>query len=242
MEQHEILAKGQKVIDAETKAQERRDAAKVAVTEYIKGKSLVDLLKNPVVTFECNGESCRTIVDPSSLLDNSKVEPGHKNTKQQYTYLLGKLADAVAADAARTLGKNAPRIDRNKGVEILKNLATMLGYTDYTTDKRDFDYIGFGMKNLDADADVRIRATRKTVNKLFRARLNGWNVRILMQGGVEYSADYLQAKNNAEKEAAKKAEEIAKAKAEREAKKAAKEKAVAEKKAAKAKDAEAKAA
>ena len=99
-------------------------------------------------------------------------------------------------------------------------------------DKRDLDYIVMGMTGHNADADIRINAARKAVNNLFRVKLNGGNVRVMLQGKTEFSGGYLKAKADKEKEMEAQAKERAE-------KKAAREKALDEKKAAiEARDAE----
>lgn len=215
MYQNIIIAKGQQALENETKATEKRQAAKAAVEAYKQGKQIVEVLANPVVAYEYDGAEYTANIDATSILEN----------KKGYTILCGKLADAVAADACRTLGNNAPRIDRNKALTIITNMAKMLGYTDYTADKRDFDYVVMGMTGHNADADIRIKAARKAVNNLFRIKLNGGNVRVMLQGNTEFNGDYLKAKADKEKEMEAQARERAE-------KKAAREKALAEKKAA----------
>ena len=126
---------------------------------------------------------------------------------EMFALHLKKLVNYVAADAMRNIGANAPRLSRADGLKHVTAMATMLGYADYKADNRDFEYIGIGMKKLNRDGDITISAAKKAVCALFRAKLNGVNVRVLINGGkVEFNAEYVKAQANAEKKAGKKAE------------------------------------
>lgn len=124
---------------------------------------------------------------------------------EMFALHLKKLVNYVAADAMRNIGANAPRLSRADGLKHVAAMATMLGYADYKADNRDFEYIGIGMKKLNRDGDITISAAKKAVCALFRAKLNGVNVRVLINGGkVEFNAEYVKAQADAEKKAGKK--------------------------------------
>lgn len=227
MTQEIIISKGKAALEAEAAKQELQEVRKAAIAEYLQGKSPIDILRNPAVTYTYDGKEYAAILEASDLLDSKQKLAiyGNRSAKAAYNRALSRLADCVAADAAQTLGKNAPRIARTDGLGVLKHLASYLGYEDYAADKRDFDYIAMGMTGINKEADIQVKAAKKAVSSLFRVKLNGGNVRVMMRGGVEFSLEYMNTKAQKEREeAARQAEKekIAREKAEA---KAAKEKA-----------------
>lgn len=204
-----IMAKGQTALENERKAAERKAAAKAAKAAYIDGKTTLDILKNPAVVYTYEDVAYTTYAYAPDMLDKTNKRHTMGNGKQitdaeMFALHLKKLANYMAADAMRNIGANAPRLSRADGLKHVVAMATMLGYTDYKADNRDFEYIGIGMKKLNRDGDITISAAKKAVCALFRAKLNGVNVRVLINGGkVEFNAEYMRAQADAEKKAGK---------------------------------------
>lgn len=235
MTQEIIISKGKAALEAEAAKQELQEVRKAAIAEYLQGKTAIDILQNPAVTYTYDSKEYTAILDASDLLDSKQKLAiyGNRSAKAAYNRALSRLADCVAADAAQTLGKNAPRIARAEGLGVLKQLASYLGYEEYTADKRDFDYISMGMTGINKEADVQVKAAKKAVASLFRVKLNGGNVRVMMRGGIEFSLAYMDTKAQKEREEAARQiekEKIAREKAEAKAAKE-KEKELAKKKA-----------
>ncbi len=204
-----IIAKGQAALDAERKTEERKAAAKAAKAAYVNGKTTLDILKAPAVAYTYGDAEYTAYVCASDMLDKTEKRHTLGNGRQvtdaeMFALHLKKLVNYVAADAMRNIGANAPRLSRADGLKHVAAMATMLGYTDYKADNRDFEYIGIGMKKLNRDGDITISAAKKAVCALFRAKLNGVNVRVLINGGkVEFNAEYVKAQADAEKKAGK---------------------------------------
>lgn len=207
-----IMAKGQTALDNERKAEERKAAAKAAKAAYVNGKTTLDILKAPAVAYTYGDTEYTAFVCAADMLDKTDKRHTLGNGRQvtdaeMFALHLKKLVNYVAADAMRNIGANAPRLSRADGLKHVAAMATMLGYADYKADNRDFEYIGIGMKKLNRDGDITISAAKKAVCALFRAKLNGVNVRVLINGGkVEFNAEYVKAQADAEKKAGKKAE------------------------------------
>lgn len=204
-----IMAKGQTALDNERKAEERKAAAKAAKAAYVNGKTTLDILKNPAVAYTYGDAEYTAYVCAADMLDKTDKRHTLGNGRQvadaeMFALHLKKLVNYVAADAMRNIGANAPRLSRADGLKHVAAMATMLGYADYKADNRDFEYIGIGMKKLNRDGDITISAAKKAVCALFRAKLNGVNVRVLINGGkVEFNAEYVKAQVDAEKKAGK---------------------------------------
>lgn len=204
-----IIAKGQTALDNERKAEERKAAAKAAKVAYVNGKTTLDILKNPAVAYTYGDAEYTAFVCAADMLDKTDKRHTLGNGRQvtdaeMFALHLKKLVNYVAADAMRNIGANAPRLSRADGLKHVAAMATMLGYADYKADNRDFEYIGIGMKKLNRDGDITISAAKKAVCALFRAKLNGVNVRVLINGGkVEFNAEYVKAQTDAEKKAGK---------------------------------------
>lgn len=204
-----IMAKGQTALDNERKAEERKAAAKAAKAAYVNGKTTLDILKNPAVAYTYGDAEYTAFVCAADMLDKTDKRHTLGNGRQvtdaeMFALHLKKLVNYVAADAMRNIGANAPRLSRADGLKHVAAMATMLGYADYKADNRDFEYIGIGMKKLNRDGDITISAAKKAVCALFRAKLNGVNVRVLINGGkVEFNAEYVKAQTDAEKKAGK---------------------------------------
>lgn len=204
-----IMAKGQTALDNERKAEERKAAAKAAKAAYVNGKTTLDILKNPAVAYTYGDAEYTAFVCAADMLDKTDKRHTLGNGRQvtdaeMFALHLKKLVNYVAADAMRNIGANAPRLSRADGLKHVAAMATMLGYADYKADNRDFEYIGIGMKKLNRDGDITISAAKKAVCALFRAKLNGVNVRVLINGGkVEFNAEYVRAQTDAEKKAGK---------------------------------------
>ena len=204
-----IMAKGQTALDNERKAEERKAAAKAAKAAYVNGKTTLDILKNPAVAYTYGDAEYTAYVCAADMLDKTDKRHTLGNGRQvtdaeMFALHLKKLVNYVAADAMRNIGANAPRLSRADGLKHVTAMATMLGYADYKADNRDFEYIGIGMKKLNRDGDITISAAKKAVCALFRAKLNGVNVRVLINGGkVEFNAEYVKAQADAEKKASK---------------------------------------
>lgn len=204
-----IMAKGQTALDNERKAEERKAAAKAAKAAYVNGKTTLDILKAPAVAYTYGDAEYTAFVCAADMLDKTDKRHTLGNGRQvtdaeMFALHLKKLVNYVAADAMRNIGANAPRLSRADGLKHVAAMATMLGYADYKADNRDFEYIGIGMKKLNRDGDITISAAKKAVCALFRAKLNGVNVRVLINGGkVEFNAEYVKAQADAEKKAGK---------------------------------------
>ena len=204
-----IMAKGQTALDNERKAEERKAAAKAAKAAYVNGKTTLDILKSPAVAYTYGDAEYTAYVCAADMLDKTDKRHTLGNGRQvtdaeMFALHLKKLVNYVAADAMRNIGANAPRLSRADGLKHVTAMATMLGYADYKADNRDFEYIGIGMKKLNRDGDITISAAKKAVCALFRAKLNGVNVRVLINGGkVEFNAEYVKAQADAEKKASK---------------------------------------
>ena len=204
-----IMAKGQTALDNERKAEERKAAAKAAKAAYVNGKTTLDILKNPAVAYTYGDAEYTAYVCAADMLDKTDKRHTLGNGRQvtdaeMFALHLKKLVNYVAADAMRNIMANAPRLSRADGLKHVTAMATMLGYADYKADNRDFEYIGIGMKKLNRDGDITISAAKKAVCALFRAKLNGVNVRVLINGGkVEFNAEYVKAQADAEKKASK---------------------------------------
>ena len=204
-----IMAKGQTALDNERKAEERKAAAKAAKAAYVNGKTTLDILKAPAVAYTYGDAEYTAYVCAADMLDKTDKRHTLGNGRQvtdaeMFALHLKKLVNYVAADAMRNIGANAPRLSRADGLKHVTAMATMLGYADYKADNRDFEYIGIGMKKLNRDGDITISAAKKAVCALFRAKLNGVNVRVLINGGkVEFNAEYVKAQADAEKKASK---------------------------------------
>lgn len=204
-----IIAKGQTALDNERKAEERKAAAKAAKAAYVNGKTTLDILKAPAVAYTYGDAEYTAYVCAADMLDKTDKRHTLGNGRQvtdaeMFALHLKKLVNYVAADAMRNIGANAPRLSRADGLKHVAAMATMLGYADYKADNRDFEYIGIGMKKLNRDGDITISAAKKAVCALFRAKLNGVNVRVLINGGkVEFNAEYVKAQADAEKKAGK---------------------------------------
>ena len=204
-----IMAKGQTALDNERKAEERKAAAKAAKAAYVNGKTTLDILKAPAVAYTYGDAEYTAYVCAADMLDKTDKRHTLGNGRQvtdaeMFALHLKKLVNYVAADAMRNIGANAPRLSRADGLKHVTAMATMLGYADYKADNRDFEYIGIGMKKLNRDGDITISAAKKAVCALFRAKLNGVNVRVLINGGkVEFNAEYVKAQADAEKKTSK---------------------------------------
>lgn len=204
-----IMAKGQTALDNERKAEERKAAAKAAKAAYVNGKTTLDILKAPAVAYTYGDAEYTAFVCAADMLDKTDKRHTLGNGRQvtdaeMFALHLKKLVNYVAADAMRNIGANAPRLSRADGLKHVAAMAAMLGYADYKADNRDFEYIGIGMKKLNRDGDITISAAKKAVCALFRAKLNGVNVRVLINGGkVEFNAEYVKAQADAEKKAGK---------------------------------------
>lgn len=204
-----IMAKGQTALDNERKAEERKAAAKAAKAAYVNGKTTLDVLKAPAVAYTYGDAEYTAFVCAADMLDKTDKRHTLGNGRQvtdaeMFALHLKKLVNYVAADAMRNIGANAPRLSRADGLKHVAAMATMLGYADYKADNRDFEYIGIGMKKLNRDGDITISAAKKAVCALFRAKLNGVNVRVLINGGkVEFNAEYVKAQADADKKAGK---------------------------------------
>ena len=204
-----IMAKGQTALDNERKAEERKAAAKAAKAAYVNGKTTLDILKAPAVAYTYGDAEYTAFVCAADMLDKTDKRHTLGNGRQvtdaeMFALHLKKLVNYVAADAMRNIGANAPRLSRADGLTHVAAMAAMLGYADYKADNRDFEYIGIGMKKLNRDGDITISAAKKAVCALFRAKLNGVNVRVLINGGkVEFNAEYVKAQADAEKKAGK---------------------------------------
>lgn len=204
-----IMAKGQTALDNERKAEERKAAAKAAKAAYVNGKTMLDILKNPAVAYTYGDAEYTAYVCAADMLDKTDKRHTLGNGRQvtdaeMFALHLKKLVNYVAADAMRNIGANAPRLSRADGLKHVAAMAIMLGYADYKADNRDFEYIGIGMKKLNRDGDITISTAKKAVCALFRAKLNGVNVRVLINGGkVEFNAEYVKAQADAEKKAGK---------------------------------------
>lgn len=221
-----LTAKGREVLEAERKQAERKAAAKTAVTAYIDGKAALDVLKNPVVEYTYEGETYTAYANAVDMLDNTEKKHTMPNGKVitdrgLFNAHLKRLVDYVAADAMRDIGAKAPRLARNDGLKHIAAMATLLGYTAYKADNRDFDYIGIGMKKLNRDGDITISTAKRAICTLFRAKLNNINVRVLINGGkVEFNEEYVKAQIDAEKAAIADAKKAAAEKAAKAAEKA----------------------
>lgn len=221
-----LAAKGRETLEAERKLAERKAAAKAAVTAYIDGKTALDVLKNPVVEYTYEGETYTAYANAVDMLDNTEKKHTMPNGKVitdrgLFNAHLKRLVDYVAADAMRDIGAKAPRLARNDGLKHIAAMATLLGYTAYKADNRDFDYIGIGMKKLNRDGDITISAAKHAICTLFRAKLNNVNVRVLINGGkVEFNDEYVKAQMDAEKAAIADAKKAAAEKAAKAAEKA----------------------
>lgn len=221
-----LTAKGREALEAERKLAERKAAAKTAITAYIDGKTALDVLKNPVVEYTYEGETFTAYANAVDILDNTEKKHTMPNGKVitdrgLFNAHLKRLVDYVAADAMRDIGAKAPRLARNDGLKHIAAMATLLGYTAYKADNRDFDYIGIGMKKLNRDGDITISAAKRAICTLFRAKLNNVNVRVLINGGkVEFNEEYVKAQADAEKAAIADAKKAAAEKAAKAAEKA----------------------
>lgn len=221
-----LTAKGREAFEAERKLAERKAAAKAAVAAYIDGKTALDVLKNPVVEYTYEDETYTAYANAVDILDNTEKKHTMPNGKVitdrgLFNAHLKRLVDYVAADAMRDIGAKAPRLARNDGLKHIAAMATLLGYTAYKADNRDFDYIGIGMKKLNRDGDITISAAKRAICTLFRAKLNNINVRVLINGGkVEFNEEYVKAQIDAEKAAIADAKKVAAEKAAKAAEKA----------------------
>ena len=221
-----LTAKGREAFEAERKLTERKAAAKAAVAAYIDGKAALDVLKHPVVEYTYEGETYTAYVNAVDILDNTEKKHTMPNGKVitdrgLFNAHLKRLVDYVAADAMRDIGAKAPRLARNDGLKHIAAMATLLGYTAYKADNRDFDYIGIGMKKLNRDGDITISAAKRAICTLFRAKLNNVSVRVLINGGkVESNEEYVKAQADAEKAAIADAKKAAAEKAAKAAEKA----------------------
>ena len=221
-----LTAKGREALEAERKQAERKAAAKAAITAYIDGKAALDILKNPVVAYTYEDETYTAYANAVDMLDNTEKKHTMPNGKVitdrgLFNAHLKRLVDYVAADAMRDIGAKAPRLARNDGLKHIAAMATLLGYTAYKADNRDFDYIGIGMKKLNRDGDITISAAKRVICTLFRAKLNNINVRVLINGGkVEFNEEYVKAQADAEKAAIADAKKAAAEKAAKTAEKA----------------------
>lgn len=221
-----LTAKGREALEAERKLAERKTAAKAAVAAYIDGKAALDVLKHPVVEYTYEGETFTAYANAVDILDNTEKKHTMPNGKVitdrgLFNAHLKRLVDYVAADAMRDIGAKAPRLARNDGLKHIAAMATLLGYTAYKADNRDFDYIGIGMKKLNRDGDITISAAKRAICTLFRAKLNNVNVRVLINGGkVEFNEEYVKAQIDAEKAAIADAKKAAAEKAAKAAEKA----------------------
>ena len=221
-----LAAKGRETLEAERKLAERKAAAKAAVAAYIDGKAALDVLKNPVVEYIYEDATYTAYANAVDMLDNTEKKHTMPNGKVitdrgLFNAHLKRLVDYVAADAMRDIGAKAPRLARNDGLKHMAAMATLLGYTAYKADNRDFDYIGIGMKKLNRDGDITISAAKRAICTLFRAKLNNVNVRVLINGGkVEFNEEYVKAQADAEKAAIADAKKAAAEKAAKAAEKA----------------------
>ena len=221
-----LAAKGRETLEAERKLAERKAAAKAAVAAYIDGKAALDVLKNPVVEYIYEDATYTAYANAVDMLDNTEKKHTMPNGKVitdrgLFNAHLKRLVDYVAADAMRDIGAKAPRLARNDGLKHMAAMATLLGYTAYKADNRDFDYIGIGMKKLNRDGDITIGAAKRAICTLFRAKLNNINVRVLINGGkVEFNEEYVKAQADAEKAAIADAKKAAAEKAAKAAEKA----------------------